>query len=191
MHTRASRTNGGSAGSPRARHGGSRRAVTRSGERGAAAVEFALVLPLLLALIFGMIDFGLAIADTQALRSGANTAARRAAVGDYGTDTSCSLIGTTAATETHELMCLAKSEIGLSADDSRVKVVVPDPYEVGAILAVCVQYPLSSATGLFTALLQDHTVKSKIDVRVENESDTAPESAAESPIDGNDWAWCT
>jgi Flp pilus assembly protein TadG len=44
-------------------------------ERGAAAVEFALVLPLLLALIFGMIDFGRAynqqITLTQLAREGA------------------------------------------------------------------------------------------------------------------------
>jgi Flp pilus assembly protein TadG len=45
------------------------------GERGAAAVEFALVLPLLVALIFGLIDFGRAynqqIALTQLSREGA------------------------------------------------------------------------------------------------------------------------
>ena len=46
-----------------------------SSERGAAAVEFALLLPLLLLLVFGIIDFGRAInaqiTITQAAREGA------------------------------------------------------------------------------------------------------------------------
>src|SRR5215469_14940436 len=48
-------------------------------ERGAAAVEFALLLPLLVMLIFGMIDFGRAInaqiTITQAAREGARVLA--------------------------------------------------------------------------------------------------------------------
>ncbi len=49
------------------------------GDRGAAAVEFALLLPLLLLLVFGIIDFGRAInvqiTLTQAAREGARLAA--------------------------------------------------------------------------------------------------------------------
>jgi len=49
------------------------------GDRGAAAVEFALVLPLLLLVLFGIIDFGRAlnaqITLTQAAREGARLAA--------------------------------------------------------------------------------------------------------------------
>jgi Flp pilus assembly protein TadG len=58
-----------------------RRTLSRipGGDRGAAAVEFALVLPLLLILIFGLIDFGRALNEqivlTQAAREGARVAA--------------------------------------------------------------------------------------------------------------------
>jgi Flp pilus assembly protein TadG len=57
------------------------RPLSRRGasDRGAAAVEFALVLPLLLLLVFGIIDFGRAlnaqITLTQAAREGARLAA--------------------------------------------------------------------------------------------------------------------
>lgn len=48
-------------------------------DRGAAAVEFALLLPLLLLIVFGLIDFGRAlnaqITLTQAVREGARLAA--------------------------------------------------------------------------------------------------------------------
>ena len=51
----------------------------RSADRGAAAVEFALILPILIVLIFGVIDFGRAfnaqVSLTQAAREGARLAA--------------------------------------------------------------------------------------------------------------------
>jgi Flp pilus assembly protein TadG len=56
-----------------------RAASSKVGDRGAAAVEFALVLPLLLILIFGIIDFGrmlnAKITLTEAAREGARAAA--------------------------------------------------------------------------------------------------------------------
>lgn len=58
--------------------------VLRRRDRGAAAVEFALVVPMLLLLVFGIIDFGrmlnVKITLTQAAREGA----RAAAVGTVG-----------------------------------------------------------------------------------------------------------
>jgi len=54
-------------------------ATSRADDRGAAAVEFALVLPLLLILIFGIIDFGrllnTKITLTEAAREGARATA--------------------------------------------------------------------------------------------------------------------
>jgi Flp pilus assembly protein TadG len=51
--------------------------ITRAGrERGAAAVEFALVLPLLIILLLGIIDFGLYYYNDLALTHAARDAAR-------------------------------------------------------------------------------------------------------------------
>ena len=50
------------------------------GERGAAAVEFALVVPLLLLLIFGIISYGMMLSFRQGLTQAASEGARAAAV---------------------------------------------------------------------------------------------------------------
>ena len=49
-------------------------------ERGAAAVEFALVLPILLMLVFGIIDFGLMIHEKTMLANAAREGARNGAI---------------------------------------------------------------------------------------------------------------
>lgn len=55
-------------------------------ERGSAAVEFALVVPILLLMIFGIIDFGRLVATYTTVRSAAREAARYgSALGDGGT----------------------------------------------------------------------------------------------------------
>ena len=50
------------------------------GERGAAAVEFALVLPLLLVLVFGIVEFSIAYNHKQGLHAAAREGARLAAL---------------------------------------------------------------------------------------------------------------
>lgn len=61
-------------------------AVRRASDRGAAAVEMALVLPLLLLLVFAIIDFGrmlnVQITLTEAARDGARTASLGVDPGD-------------------------------------------------------------------------------------------------------------
>ncbi len=52
----------------------------RGTERGASLVEFALVAPLLIMLVMGIIDFGWILSQSQDVRHGAREAARLAAV---------------------------------------------------------------------------------------------------------------
>jgi Flp pilus assembly protein TadG len=57
-----------------------RRGRRQPGERGQALVEFALILPLFLLLIFGLIDLGRFVMTDHILSSAAREAARQAAV---------------------------------------------------------------------------------------------------------------
>lgn len=57
-----------------------RRAQRRRGERGATLVEMALVLPLFLLLVFGIIEFGFYFAQANEVRYAAREAARVAGV---------------------------------------------------------------------------------------------------------------
>lgn len=61
---------------------GARRARNRGRETGASAVEFALVLPILAALLLGIIQFGWYFFVANSASSAAREAARRVVVGD-------------------------------------------------------------------------------------------------------------
>lgn len=63
---------------------GSGRAPGR--ERGAAAVEFALVVPLLITLLFGIISFGFMLSFRQSISQAAAEGARAAVVAPAGAD---------------------------------------------------------------------------------------------------------
>lgn len=56
----------------------------RSGERGAAAVEFALVCPILLMLLIGMVEFGRGYSAKISIASAAREGVRAVALGDDG-----------------------------------------------------------------------------------------------------------
>jgi len=69
--------------------------VRRRSERGAAAVEFALVMPILFLLVFGILQYGLWFNDSLNTRQGVREGARLGVVGDFTTEGTCS--GTTLA----------------------------------------------------------------------------------------------
>ena len=74
-----------------------RRARLRSGsEEGAAAVEFALVVPLLLTLLFGIIEFGFAFNAQIVVTNAAREAARELAVNDDAAWTDITKVATDA-----------------------------------------------------------------------------------------------
>ncbi len=65
-------------------HGVTRLGTFRRGDRGAVAVEMAIVVPVLVLLAFGMLEFGLAFTNKLAMSHAVNQATRHATV--LGTD---------------------------------------------------------------------------------------------------------
>ncbi len=124
-------------------------------ERGASLVEFALIAPLLLALIFGIIEFGWAFAQINDLRHGAREAARLAAVeDDWDVPTIASEI-------------CSRMDIGPTPPVAITLGPVSGAGGRGSTAAVSVTQTYASLTGFFDGLIGAKTLTSDIDFRVE------------------------
>jgi Flp pilus assembly protein TadG len=138
------------------------------GERGASLVEFALVLPVLIILIFGIIDFGFAFNSYIELRSGSREGARLAAVNN-GCNTAASGCATGGPAQKDALVTATRARTTGLANSSDVKVGFSFPdagaKNVGNNVEVCLVYPFQSVTGLFNFLNTD--LKSKAVMRLE------------------------
>lgn len=160
-----------------------------AGESGASAVEMALVAPVLVLLLAGVMDFGLVFNDLMSLRQGVGAGVRQGVVAQPGSTTSCSLSGAAAATtDTKKLMCLTKSMVGMDPATTRTKVAFPGSKLKGGSLIVCAQTPLDSATSVFDPLLNG-ALKAKVQMRIEQNL-SAYSNASETALSGADWSWC-
>ena len=126
-------------GTPGARGGGGQR------ERGAALVEFAMLLPLLLLLVLGIIDFGWALAQQLDVRHGARETSRLVAVDEFVLVTACNRM---------DLNTGVSIELAGSGNG------------VGGTAAVGVSAPLATLTGFFDSWLPA-TIASQVEVRIE------------------------
>lgn len=154
-------------------------------ERGAAIVEFALVVPIFLLLVMGIIDFGFAFNDYNSVRQGVREGARQVVVADWNTD------GCTTGSSSARAACVTKARIGLDTSDTRVKIVLPESYAPGDPVTVCAMYPFSSLTGLFGAALDGRAARSEITMRIEQIDDADPITAyQETALTGQNWSWC-
>ena len=150
--------------------------------RGAAMVEAAFVLPIILIIVFGMIDFGFVMTDSSSVNQGTRDAARSGIVAEVGSDTSCTITGASPSGDTEKLVCLAKDRIGLDDSDIRMKLIVGGSGDAGDALVVCTQFPGSSRTGFFFGfLLNDKVLKSRTNMRIEQAGSLA--SVEETAVD--------
>lgn len=150
-----------------------------------------MVLPLVIILFIGIVDFGVAISDYNQLRQGARESIRRAVVADVGSDTSCTIGGVVLppTDDTRKLVCLTKDKTGLDSSQVRVGIEFDLSYTEGEALIVCAQYPLSSLSGFFGGLLDETIVHTQIDMRIEKDT-LGVAGYKEQALPGGDWSWC-
>jgi Flp pilus assembly protein TadG len=184
----------------RARAGDPRR------DAGAAAVEFALVLPILVLILFGIIDYGLYFSNTLSAESGVQTAARQAIVGNLDPTCTTPTDAPSVSQPVGELMCMVKANTGSITGTSYVKVVFPaDPanpnptnppgWYPGQKLIVCEVIDVQGLTGYVPLPRHDGQVaiRSKVVTQIETvatpNQQADPGGEEDAPPGG--WAWCT
>lgn len=120
-------------------------------DEGASAVEFALVLPILLVLVFGVIDYGWWFGETLGLRSGVREAARLGAVNE--------IVPTGSSADAVKSVMLERSpQLTSDAGALAVAVRLYGPGATGEIpgtgstLLICATFPGESITGMGDAI---------------------------------------
>ena len=163
-------------------------------------VELAIILPIFLLLVFGVIQFGITYNNLITIRQGTREAARQGAVGNFGSTTSCSLTGVTGSpsSDVQKLMCLAKQQIGLSYANTRVKVLSGSAdftssgsFQKGEALIVCVEYPVDAMAKFVSPVLGGAVLKSKTSMRIETSYSSTETGGQETALSGGNWGWCT
>jgi hypothetical protein len=169
-------------------------------------VELAIILPIFLLLVFGVIEFGITYNNLITVRQGTREAARQGAVGNFGSAAnfgsppSCSLTGVSAGTsdDIKYLMCTAKQQIGLRYSNTRVKVLsasadfsTTGTFQKGEAIVVCVQYPVDAMAKFVSPVLGGAVLKSKTAMRIETSYTTPETGGEETALSGSSWSWCT
>jgi Flp pilus assembly protein TadG len=158
-------------------------------ERGATLVEAAIVLPVLVTLLLGIIDFGFAFNDYVSIRQGTREAAREAAVvtnpapgsGTWASNGCSTTPDYSAASpaDGYDLMCYAKQRIGIASSNVRISLywVAANNYSANFTdpspnysVIVCTQAKLNSLTGMFSPILNNTVVNAKTEIRIEDTS---------------------
>ena len=108
-------------------------------QRGAAALEFGLVSPIVFAVLFGTLTYGLWFNDSLNLRQGLREAARQGVVQNYGDSASCGMTyaGTAPSDNIKKLMCRAESDVNAMTGETYIKVLLPNGWVRGRELIVC------------------------------------------------------
>jgi hypothetical protein len=151
--------------------------------RGAAAVEFALVAPILFAVVFGIIQYGLWFNDSLNARQGVREAVRQGVVRNFA--------GGTGATDMAKLKSITTQEIGAITGTAYVKVKPSSPWKKGQPLTVCAAIKSDGAIGLLP-MPNGGWITTKTQMSIEQDTAPTPDggTVADNPP-GFSWSgWC-
>lgn len=167
---------------PRATHG------HRPGRRedGAVLVEFALVLPLLLAIVAGILDYGLYFNDAIGARQGIRQAVREGVVQTAASGTCATASGYMA-----QLACMSDAAVGPSTGTAYSKVFYTS-WDIQHSLTVCTMVQAAAPVPIIP-YPSGGWIKSRTDMSIEVTSTTPPgaTSYADTLPTGASWSWCS
>ena len=105
-----------------------RRVRDRRGEKGQTLVEFVLVAPVLLLILFGIVQFGVAFKNSMVVTDAVRAGARKAAVSSTATNPSATA---------QQAVIAAAGDL----DPSKLQVVVTSTWRAGDTVTVSASYP--------------------------------------------------
>ncbi len=171
----------------------------RRTQRGAAALEFGLVSPIVFAVLFGTLTYGLWFNDSLNLRQGLREASRQGVVANYGTETcTMSFNGTPPSANIKKLMCRAQADVGAMTGETYIKVRLPAGWIRGQELVVCGMVKADRLPGL-VPLPGDRMIRwsSRMSIEAATPAQAPIPANALSEVGGEeqppastDWSWC-
>ena len=165
------------------------------------------MLPILVLILFGIIDYGLFFSNSISAQSGVQTAARQAVVGNLDPACTPPTDAGSSSTAVGELMCMVKKHTGAITGTDFVKIILPadsnDPahpnggWYVDHQLIVCEVIAVQGLTGYVPLPRHDGAVaiRSRIVTQIETVA-TPPPNPQDDPGGQEDnppggWDWCT
>ena len=166
-------------------------------ERGQGVVEFALILPVFLLILVGILEFGSIYSNVISMRQGVREAGRQGSVANFGSNSSCPLVIVTApSANMKKLMCLTKDQAGvgggikLRVNFDNADLTAGGTYAAGNAIVICAAYPIQSLTGLIQPFLNGRIATTKAAFRIEKVSGAVETAGGEADPTGKNWSWC-
>ncbi len=166
-------------------HGRTRVLRRRTAETGAAAVEFALIMPLLALMLFGIVDYGLYFNNSLSSRTGIREAVRQGVV-QTAPAGSCAAPGNFVG----QVACSARSDIS-AIGHTWVKAFYSS-WATGQSLTVCSLVRTDGLIG-FVPMPNRGYVRARTSMAIEvaQPVPAGPTLYADTLPAGQDWSWCT